>query len=112
MNIAYELPEDDWQPVTIRVPDRWKPEDWPGRPIRFIDGKDQGDTITALTLAQGYPVAVRLSEIGAMFVRVERGECCHEHAVTEKVVSMVADVFPWDEVEGFAAELQTAGCGC
>jgi hypothetical protein len=42
-------------------------------------------------------------------VRVEQGECRREHAVTKKVISMVADVFPWDEVEGFAAALQTAG---
>ena len=27
VNIAYELPGDDWKLVTIRVPDRWKPED-------------------------------------------------------------------------------------
>ena len=44
-----------------------------------------------------------------MVVRVEQGECRREHAVTKKVISMVADVFPWDEVEGFAAALQTAG---
>ncbi len=109
VNIEYELPGDDWKPVTVRVPERWKPQDWPDRPVRFIDGKDQGDTITALTSADGYPVAVRLSEIGAVVVRVDHGECRREHAVTEKVVSMVADVFPWEEVEGFASALQHAG---
>ena len=36
-------------------------------------------------------------------------ECRREFVVVDKVVSMVADLFPWDEVESFAAELQQNG---
>jgi hypothetical protein len=54
-------------------------------------------------------VPVRLSEIGSIVVRVEDGECRRERAYVQRVVSMVATVFPWHEGEAFAAALQQNG---
>jgi hypothetical protein len=42
-------------------------------------------------------------------MHIEDGECRREFVVVERVVSMVAGVFPWHEVEAFGAGLQDAG---
>lgn len=106
---AYEVPLEGWAPLALNLPERWRPSDWDLRPIRFIDGKDVGETVTCLTSPEGYPVPVRLSEIGSVVMRVEGGTCRREDAFVQRVVAMVAGVFPWHEVEAFAAALQGAG---
>jgi hypothetical protein len=109
VNLDYEIDRADWEVMSLNVSENWRPGDWPERPVRFVDGKDVGRTIAWLLAPGGYPVPVRLSEIGSVVMRVVDGECRREFAVTERVVSMVADVFPWDEVESFAAALQANG---
>lgn len=107
--LAYEIAVDDWAPITVELPPSWRARDWKGCPVRFIDGKDVGETITALTSSDGYPVPVRLSEIGGIEVVVGNGECRRAFHAVERVVAMVADVFPSDEVEAFAIALQEVG---
>lgn len=106
VELDYEKPRDEWTAITPNLPDSWCPGSWPERPVRFIDGKDNGRTIAWLRAPGGYPIPVRLSEIGGVEIRVEDGECCRRFDIVERVVSMVADPFPWDEVESFAAALQ------
>jgi hypothetical protein len=109
VDLDYEMSQDSWETITPYLPDSWRPSDWPERPVRFVDGKDVGRTVAWLRAPGGYPVPVRLSEIGGVTMQVIDGECRREFAATERVVSMVADVFPWDEVESFAAALQANG---
>lgn len=96
----------------------WSPKDtqqskylgvWPYRPERFIDGKDVGRTVSWLRSPQGYPVPVRLSQIGAVVMRNEKGSLRREFAVVERVVSMAVDFFPWNEIEAFAIALKEHG---
>lgn len=109
VDLDYEVERENWRAINLGLTDGWRPRDWPERPVRFVDGKDVGRTIAWLRAPGGYPVPIRLSQIGSIVIRVEDGECRREFAVVERVVSMVADVFPWDEVEGFAAALQANG---
>jgi hypothetical protein len=108
-NLDYELPADDWSPIAIVLPQRWRARDWAGCPVRFVDGKDIGETVTCLTAPGGYPAPVRLSEIGGCVVEVRAGECRRAYHVVEKLVTLVADLFPASEVEAFAIALQETG---
>lgn len=108
-DLDYELAADQWIAQPITVPLGWRVRDWQERPIRFVDGKDVGQTVAWLRAPGGYPVPVRLAEIGATCVRVEDGICRREFCLVERVVSMIVDLFPWDEVESFAAALQEHG---
>jgi hypothetical protein len=107
--LDYEVPRDDWEAIDLDLPATWQTSDWDERPTRFVDGKDVGETVAWLRAPGGYPVPVRLSQIGGVVIRLIGGECRREFVVVDKVVSMVVDLFPWDEVEGFAAELQENG---
>jgi hypothetical protein len=107
-DLDYEMPAAAWRPLAT-ADSGWRVRDWAERPTRFVDGKDVGETIAWLQSAEGYPVPVRLSEIGAVAVRVEDGDVRREFYAVDRVVSLVADVFPWDEVEGFAVSLQEHG---
>jgi hypothetical protein len=102
-DLSIEQAADEWQPIDIRH--TTMPRPWGYRPLRFIDGKDVGRTVAWLQSRQGYPVPVRLSEIGAVVMRDVGGELRREFSMVEKVVSLVADLFPWDEIEEFAAAL-------
>lgn len=102
------------KPWTARPPEggaEWRVREWAERPTRFIDGKDVGETVAWLQSPEGEPVPVRLSEIGAIAVRVEDGEVRREQDTVsvERVVSMVGDAFPWHEVESFAVALRGYG---
>jgi hypothetical protein len=109
VDLGYEVAPDDWAAIAPGLPPGWEPGGWPERPVRFVDGRDVGQTIAWIRSPEGYPIPIRLSEIGAVAVRVQDRECHREQYVSERVVSMVADVFPWDEVEGFASALQQHG---
>lgn len=107
--LDYEVPLEDWKAVDLDLPTSWRASDWDERPIRFVDGKDVGETVIRLTAPGGYPVPIRLSQIGGVVIRILNGECRREFVVVDKVVSMVTKLFPWDEVESFAHELQENG---
>lgn len=101
---TYEVPEADWRP---RDTGRAAADaDWSYRPRCFVDGKDVGRMVAWLQSREGYPVPVRLSEIGAAVVREENGILTREFALVERVVSLMGDLFPWEEVEQFAIALQ------
>lgn len=109
VDLDVEIPAGLWSPQPVAGPPDWRPRDWPERPIRFVDGKDVGETVAWLRAPGGHPVPIRLSQIGGVAVRVEDGECRREFGSVERVVSMVVDPFPWDEIEAFAAALQEHG---
>src|SRR5579872_180798 len=107
IGLDYEVPRADWRPLD--VPPSAPDAGWPLRPTRFVDGKDVGHTVAWLRSREGYPVPVRLAEIGGVVMRNVDGELRREFAKVERVVSMMTDPFPWDEVESFAMALQERG---
>jgi hypothetical protein len=108
-NLSYEIDRDSWMALDIPRPNGWLVGEWVDRPVRFIDGKDVGETIAWVRAPQGYPVPIRLAQIGAAAMCVIDGECHRVFHVVEKVVSMVQDPFPWQEIERFATALQANG---
>lgn len=106
-DMDYESPSDEWRPIDVN--EVGIPSDWALCPKRFIDGKDLGRTIAWLQTEEGFPIPVRLSEIGAVVVGNNAGDLRREWYIVERVVSMIVDPFPWDEIEGFAAALQEEG---
>jgi hypothetical protein len=106
INLDFEKDQDKWTPVDLNLSSSWRPSGWPERPIRFVDGKDVGYTIAWVRAPGGFPVPIRLSQIGSVAMYLTNGECRREFATVERVVSMVVDPFPWYEVESFAAALQ------
>jgi hypothetical protein len=109
VDLDFETRRDAWYAIAPELPAGWGLCSWPEHPVRFIDGSDRGGTVAWLRAPGGYPVPVRLSQVGGVAVRVTDGECHREFEVIQRVVSMVADVFPWEEIESFAAALQTNG---
>ena len=101
----------NWQSIDFNqnLPSNWRSKDWPERPVRFVDGKDVGQTIAWVRSPHGQLVPIRLAQIGSISMRVENGECRREFHIAERVVSMEVDLFPWTEIEGFAAALQANG---
>ena len=106
-DLFYERGKDRWQSLDIRnsVP----PVDWSWRPLRFIDGKDYGRTVAWLQTQEGYPIPVRLAEIGATSLADQDSQLRREYEITERVLSFVVNPFPWDEIESFAIALQEQG---
>lgn len=107
--LDYEDVPEEWKAITppVDVPHAWA--DWDRCPRRFIDGKDVGETVAVLRAPGGYPIPVRLSQIGSTALEVCDGVCQRRFDVVERVVSMVVQPFPWPEVESFAAVLQEHG---
>ncbi len=106
INLSREYPHDEWH--SIDVNNVSVPFNWPFRPMRFVDGKDIGRTVAWLQTREGYPVPVRLSEIGSVVMHNQDGQLRREFERVERVVSLMVDPFPWDEIESFAIALQEA----
>jgi hypothetical protein len=104
VDLSIEQAAESWQPIDVRRTPMSRP--WAYQPMRFVDGKDVGRTVAWLQSREGYPVPVRLSEIGAVVMRDVDGRLRREFSVVEKVVSLIVDLFPWNEIEAFAAALQ------
>jgi hypothetical protein len=91
------------EPATPRA---WQAKNWIFSPIRFIDGKDVGDTVAWVRDQAGHPAPFRLSTIGSTALRLVNGELRREYALVENVVTAVLNGFPTGEVESFARALQ------
>lgn len=98
---ALELPEQEWKPLTL-------PEQPAGAdeiPQRFIDGSQAGLPVLCVRSPLGWPIPFVLSEVGAVALKTV-GRCFErEFVAVERVLSFVADPFPWAEVEAFASAL-------
>ncbi|HEX9928746.1 MAG TPA: hypothetical protein VGB02_09450 [Pyrinomonadaceae bacterium] len=100
-----EMEADDWRSINPQLPAAWRASDWAARPVRFVDGKDAGQTIAWVRNPQGFPVSMRLAEIGGVAMRAIEGELRREFAMQERVLTMDTSGFPWEEIENFAIAL-------
>jgi hypothetical protein len=105
VDINVEEDGSRWAAKGTLLHPNWRARDWAERPARFVDGKDVGQTVACLNSPSGTIVPVRLSEIGSIVMSVHDGELRREFVAAERVVSMVASAFPWEEMEALAAEL-------
>lgn len=96
-----ELEIDRWEPIPLPETPAIEGE----FPLRFIDGCHSGQPVLCLRSPQGYPVAVRLAEVGAVALRLDGRRFVREFVAVERVVGFVAEPFPWEEIEGVATSL-------
>lgn len=98
---AVEVPERDWKPFVLG--------EAPARagefPRRFVDGSQAGQPVLCVRAPQGWPVPLVLSEVGAVALKTVGRGFEREFVAVERVLSFVADPFPWAEVEAFASAL-------
>lgn len=107
--LDYELSPSQWRPLTPHLPAGFAPRSWPERPRRFIDGRDVGEIIATLWSKEGFPIPVRLSQIGAVAVTEVDGHLRRTEELVQRTVTLIGDPFPWQEIEGLAAALQARG---
>src|SRR5438270_2069851 len=110
-----EAEADAPPPIDLSVevePERWSPRvvgEAPARPsefpVRFIDGSQTGQPVLCVRSPAGWPIALVLAEVGAVALRSAGRTFTREFRVIDRVLSFVADPFPWAEVEAFAAAL-------
>jgi hypothetical protein len=106
-NLDYEEHHDFWHVRDLSS--LMVPGDWPWAPVHFIDGKDVGRTVAWLQTRLGYPIPVRLAEIGAVVMEKKQRQLQRRFDLVERVVSFAVNPFPWDEVESFAISLREQG---
>jgi len=98
-----EYPEAEWKPLPVGSASVTGEE----RPTRFIDGCHAGQPVLCLTVrGTGRPVPLYLAEVGAIVLKSDGRKFEREFVHIERVLSFVADAFPWDEVEAFSAAVQ------
>jgi hypothetical protein len=97
-----EMEPDDWEP---RTPSEQPAE--PGEyPTRFIDGCHVGHAVTRVWApGRSGMVALYLAEIGGIAMALRGRTLVREFYGLERVAGMVTDLFPWSEIEEFAAGL-------
>ena len=100
-NRTVEFPEAEWEPQIVR--------EAPARggefPIRFIDGSLSGQPVLCVRSELGWPIPLLLSEVGAVALRSVGRSFQREFVAVDRVLSFVADPFPWEEVEAFALDM-------
>jgi hypothetical protein len=96
-----EQPEAKWEPIIV-------PEAGarPGEhPVRFIDGAQTQEPVLCLRAPRGWPIPLLVGEVGAVCLRLTGQQFVREFVAIERVLSLVADPFPWEQVEAFAGDL-------
>ncbi len=74
-------------------------------PVRFIDGSQNSQPVLCVRTALGWPIPLLLSEVGAVALRCRGRSFERVFVAVDRVLSFVADPFPWEEVEAFAADI-------
>ena len=100
-----EQAPEQWAPIDVRL----APMGDGGLPSRFVDGTQVHQTVACVTDPEGRPVPVELAEIGGICMRADGRRLLREFELVERVVCMIVDPFPWNEIEDFAAGLSEAG---
>ena len=74
-------------------------------PIRFIDGSQQHQTVLWIRCPHGSAIPLVLAEVGAVALRLKGRQFVRESVQIERVLSFVADPFPWEEIESLATAM-------
>lgn len=93
--------EAEWEPLTLPE----QPAAAGEIPQRFIDGSQAGQPVLCVRSPLGWPIPFVLSEVGAVALKTVGRLFKREFVAVERVLSFVADPFPWAEVEAFASAL-------
>ena len=64
-------------------------------PVRFIDGSQANQPVLWLRAPEGWPIPLVLAEVGAVALRLEGRKFVREFMAVERILSFVADPFPW-----------------
>jgi hypothetical protein len=99
VELDVEVPADHWSAKVVGEAPA-KPSEYP---LRFIDGSLSALPVLCLRSPQGWPIPLLVAELGAVALRLAGRVFVREFVTVERVLSFVADPFPWDEVEAFAA---------
>lgn len=109
IDLDVEVSSGEWAPISPNPGLGFVPARWRDRPRRFVDGKDVGEVVAWLRARGGYPVPVRVSQLGAVVLREEGRELRRERESVARVVTLPGDPFPWHEIEGLAIALAGHG---
>ena len=94
-----EVPEGQWSARIVGEAPAQPDE----HPVRFIDGSLSALPVLCLRAPQGWSIPLLVSEAGAVALRLAGRSFERDFVTVERVLSFVADPFPWAEVESFAA---------
>lgn len=106
---SVEVDSENWTAIPVNQVTGWEQGSFSDSPVIFVDGKDVGRTIAWVRSPDGYPVPVRLAEIGGVAMRYANSELRRECSQVEIVLSLPVDPFPWQEIERLGAALQEMG---
>lgn len=102
VELGVELPPDQWKARIVG--------EAPARdgeyPVRFIDGSIYSQPVLCLRAPVGWPVPILVAEVGAVALRLDGRRFTRTFALVERLLSFVADPFPWAEVEAFAGAVR------
>lgn len=101
VDLSVELRADEWKGLLVGETPAHEDE----FPVRFIDGSQAGQPVLCVRSPQGWPIPLVLSEVGAVALKSVGRRFEREFVAVERVLSFVADPFPWEEVEAFAGAL-------
>lgn len=108
VDLSYEEP-GEWKPICFQDVTGWGQDEWEYSPVRFVDGKDVGKIAARLYTSDGWPIPVRVSQIGGVVMRIQGRDILKEDIRAEKVVTMIIQPFSLPEVEEFAIHVQQDG---
>lgn len=101
VELSVEVPANEWAARVVGE----APAKAGEYPVRFIDGSLAALPVLCLRPQQGWPIPLLVSELGAVALRLVGRSFIREFVLVERVLSFVADPFPWAEIEAFAAAI-------
>ena len=101
VDLTYETLTDEWKGILVTE----SPAKVGEYPTRFVDGSQAGQPVLCVRSPLGCPIPLVLSEVGAVALKTVGRHFEREFVAVERVLSFVADPFPWEEVEAFADAL-------
>src|SRR5262245_12165529 len=99
IELDHEVPAADWKPVIVGEAPAREGE----HPVRFIDGSIYNQPVLCVRAPAGWPIPILVAEVGAVALHLHGRRFTRTFALVERLLSFVADPFPWAEVEGFTA---------
>jgi len=101
VELDHEMAAADWKAVIVGE----APAQLDEYPVRFIDGSIYSLPVLCLKAPAGWPIPILMVEVGAVALRLDGRRFTRTFALVERLLSFVADPFPWAEVESFAATI-------